>query len=63
MKVRKNLAKDTYLVKYSANDGRNYGVMAVSYCHSEDHAIKKTKRELMKTNPKAAGYSYAAARD
>jgi len=60
---RKNLGKDTYLVKYSSNDGRTYGVMAVGYCNDEQQAISKSKKDLMRTNPKAADFNFAATRE
>lgn len=61
MAFSRTKVKHTYYVNYSSSDGRNYGVMAVSYCNSEEQALTRARQELLRTNPNASEYRFAIA--
>lgn len=61
MASHRTQVKHTYFVNYSSADGRTYGVIAVSYCKNESHALTRAKEELRRTNPKASEFKFAVA--
>lgn len=61
MAFSRTKVKHTYYVNYSSADGKNYGIIAVSYCRNEAHALTRAKSEICRTNPKADEYRFAIA--